>query len=164
MKVDPIDRFGTRRLAYLLIAGAATLAAGCSKAEIVDGPPGKAIAGVVRYQGQPVAEAIVTFMSPSYSAYGSTDGEGRFKLNSPGRGESVPFDHYQVTVSKTAAAATKEMTDAEQHTPPNPNSPPPPAPPPQDLLPAKYKVAASSGLTAEVAAASPDEFTFELTD
>jgi hypothetical protein len=147
-----------------LCAGAAALAAGCSQAEAVDGPPGKKISGVVRYQGQPAADAIVTFMSPSYSAYASTDAEGRFQLNSPGRGTNVPFDHYQVTVSKTSAAAPKELSEVEQHTPPNPNSPPPPPPAPQDLLPVKYKTAASSGLTAEVAAAGPDEFTFDLTD
>jgi hypothetical protein len=164
MQVHPIDRFAAFRFAYFLLAGAAMLAAGCSKHDVVDGPPGKAVAGIVRYQGQPVAEAIVTFMSPSYSAYGSTDGEGRFKLNSPGRGESVPFDHYQVTVVKSVPPAQRELTDAEQHTPPNPYAPLPPAAPPQDLLPAKYKAATSSGLAADVAASGPEEFAFDLTD
>jgi len=165
MKLRHLPRFAAFGRASLLFAAATALAGGCSKSKVVDGPPGKAVAGIVRYHDQPVADAIVTFMSPSYSAYGSTDGEGHFKLNSPGRGDNVPFDHYRVTVVKTAPTAQKELTEAEQHTPPNPNAPsPPPPPPPADLLPAKYKAGASSGLAADVAASGPEEFTFDLAD
>ncbi|HUY91877.1 MAG TPA: hypothetical protein VMV10_24265 [Pirellulales bacterium] len=164
MKEHRMGRSSLRR-ACLLFGCAGALALGCSKGKVVDGPPGKAVSGIVRYQGQPVAEAIVTFMSPSHTAYGSTDNEGHFKLSSPGRGENVPFDHYQVTVSKVAAAPTTELTEEQKHTPPDPKSlRSQQVAPPQDLLPAKYKAAESSELSADVAADGPEEFTFELAD
>lgn len=162
MKEFRIDRLFARACLGLVSAG--VLALGCSRGEVVDGPPGKSVSGIIRYQGQPIADAIVTFMSQSLSVYGTTDGEGHFKLSAPGRGQNVPFDHYQVTVSKVAAAPTTELTEEQKHTPPNPRSPPPQGPAPKDLLPAKYKAAQTSELSADVSADGPAEFTFDLTD
>lgn len=147
----------------MLFACAGALATGCSKSKVVS-PPGKAVAGIVRYHGEPIADAIVTFMSSTFSAYGSTDDRGHFKLNAPGRGESVPFDYYQVTVSKMTAAPAKELTEEQKHTPPDRRALRLLVAPPQDLLPAKYKVANSSGLSADVEADGPEEFTFDLAD
>lgn len=125
--------------------------------------PGKPVAGKVTYHDQPVAGAIVTFTSANASAAGVTDEQGQFKLRTA-LGENVPVGDYRVLVEKSEEMARSGVgtTSEADYQPPDPDEPPPPAP--KDLLPAKYKVAESSGLTATVTEKGPNEFTFPLID
>lgn len=139
---------------------AALALAGCGgKKEEGSGRP---VTGKVTYNGQPVADATVTFVGPANSAFGRTDAEGNFKLRTT-VGEKVPLGDYQVTVMKTdTPPAPPASMNPEEYRPPDPNAPPPPEP--KDLVPAKYKNPTTSLLTASVKDSGENKFEFPLTD
>jgi len=122
---------------------------------------GKPVTGTVTYRGSAVEGAAITFASPTASGYGSTDKEGHFKLRTA-QGEGVPVGNYQVTITKTSFQPSGKVAASEtEYVPPDPDAP---LPTPEDLLPAKYKTAATSGLTATVSERGPNDFTFPLAD
>ncbi len=149
-------------LAGLLVVSAFALLAshGCSKSNAGD-PNGRPVTGTVTYKGSPVEGATVTFTSTGASAFGKTDAQGKFKLRVPG-GENVLIGNYQVVIAKKETPAAAPTPSPEAYVAPNPNAPAPPAP--KDLLPAKYAVAAESGLTATVTADGKNDFDFALAD
>jgi hypothetical protein len=149
--------FFSRRFDRRIVLSVAILAVpvwGCSSKPAISG---KRVTGTVTYNGAPVEGASVSFISPTASAYGSTDKEGHFSLRSS-QGEGIPVGDYKVTVVKTDAPPPAEQTT---YVPPDPNVPPTP---PKDLLPAKYKQPETSQLSASVTDSGPNEFTFTLTD
>ena len=87
------------------------------------------------------------------SATGITDSQGRYRLSTFARGDGAPSGTYQVIVFKF-----KETPVAEggAYRPPQG-----PEPPPQHELPAKYAVAATSGIEATVGN-GPLDFNIEL--
>lgn len=152
---------------WIVLAGLAlAVGQGCSGGKKGD-PNGQLVTGKVTYQGNPVDGAFVTFASPSASAFGQTDAEGKFKLTTS-TGEKVPLGAYQVSIVKKEQAATSaagaefDPEHPENYVPPDPNAPPPPEP--KDLLPVKYADATKSGLSATVTADGKNEFDFPLTD
>jgi len=108
------------------------------------------------------------------AAFGRTDASGRFQLTTVLANDGAMVGPYAVLVSKTvgpAAAAGGDTYDpsdpagggaresyyASQKEGGEPEEP-------QNLLPAKYTDAATSGLTAEVKADGQNEFQFDLSD
>jgi hypothetical protein len=153
--------------ASIALAGLALgVGQGCSDGKKGD-PNGRVVTGKVSYQGNPVDGASVTFISPSVSAFGQTDSDGKFKLTTAG-GEKIPLGDYQVSIVKKERPATPaggaefDPEHPENYVPPDPDAPPPPEP--KDLLPVQYADATKSGLSASVTADGKNEFEFPLTD
>ncbi|MBW3598219.1 MAG: DUF4198 domain-containing protein [Planctomycetes bacterium] len=148
------------------IAGSITcvalLAGGCGG---VDHPTTHPVSGTVLYNGEPVADAVVSFQGENATklATGRTDAQGRFTLATyePGDG-AVPGKH-QVTVTKmttvgggsTGGSATMEeaAAAAETHE----------APQERNELPDKYAEPGLSQLEFTVEPGQND-FKIELTD
>lgn len=146
-----------------LICGFITLTicwTGCSQSPTSNAklPDTHPVSGVVIFEGEPIADAIVNFQltNGTRGATGKTNDKGEFALMtfSPGDG-AVPGD-YQVSIVKYSA-------------PPADYPPPPEEPDTQyvpfkaeNMLPKKYSQHETSGLTAVV---SPGEnrVKFELT-
>jgi hypothetical protein len=140
----------------------AMASAGCS-----DGPTGGSdrpdvvpASGTITYNGSAVEGATVVLVpeasSGGYAASGLTDADGRFELSTFAPDAGAVPGKYKVSVTKIeapASAAGPEGGHDESETPP-----------PKDLLPAKYKDAAKSELTAEIPADGTDELTFDLKD
>ncbi|GIX00313.1 MAG: hypothetical protein KatS3mg111_3645 [Pirellulaceae bacterium] len=136
------------------------------------GPDPVPVSGKVLYQGKPVADATVTFLSTSggRSASGKTAADGTFTLTTNKTGDGAVPGDYIVTISKVAAkgasagpiniengeygedygrmmdaVATGDMSKFLK-----------------DELPAKYGDPAQSGLRRTVTAEGPNEFEFNL--
>jgi hypothetical protein len=160
-----LTRFMNRNFSWRPTPAWAALAAiaviGCSGEKKGD-PNGKPVSGKVTYNGGPVEGASVTFSSPTASAFGITDAEGKYRLTTAG-GDKVSLGQYRVSIVKKEAPAPSDAApDSANYVPPDPNAAP--AAPPKDLLPAKYADAATSELTASVTADGKNEFDFPLTD
>jgi hypothetical protein len=113
--------------------------------------------GVVTYKGRPVEGATIVFAprGGATAATGRTDSSGRFSVSAfPPDAGAVP-GNYTVTISKT-----EELPQ----TAPASHDAPADVPRPRSLIPEKYSVAESSGLTATVPEDGTSDLTFELTD
>jgi hypothetical protein len=137
------------------------LVAGCSDGAKgrTDRPDVVEASGTLTYKGTAVEGATVVLVpqeKSGYAASGLTDASGRFELSAftPDTG-AVP-GKYKVTVSKVEAppaAAGPEGGHDESETPPS-----------RDLLPAKYKDATTTDLTAEIPKDGTSDLTFDLKD
>lgn len=123
--------------------------------------------GTVRYKGQPVEGAIVTFRCEEQSkiATGTTDMEGRFELTTYSAGKGAVAGKHKVTVTKFSAPAgvstvstMEEMVEAA-HKPKSSSSDTP-----ANQLPKRYEKPETSLLEFEVSSSGTNEFTIELTD
>jgi len=138
------------------------LLAGCQG----DGrPPGakptKPVTVTVTYKGAPVPGATVAFVEAGESpipSYGLTDAQGVAKMKTSYADGAVVGTH-QVTITKTQTEGGP-MADQDS---PDYNPDPPPAVV-KHLVPQKYGLKATSGLTADVKDSGPNEFEFDLTD
>lgn len=152
-------------LAILLVAVAGIGLAGCGRR--VDDkwtrmrPPVYPATGVVECDGQPVAGAMVTFLSgkddgtdpQAQMAYGQTDSYGRFRLRRYPEYEGAVAGDYCVSVTKTEYIPT---------TPPNPDPERDYPPIERSVLPKRYRDGKTSGLTATVTPDGPNTFRFIL--
>lgn len=126
--------------------------------------------GTVTYRGAPVEGAQVAFLpdGSGRAAAATTDSSGRFSLNTAGAGDGAVPGSYKVIVTKTSApaavAADASMTPEERDAAARAAMERGETKPPEDLLPAKYKSPATSGLTATIAQGEKNEFSFELKD
>jgi len=121
-------------------------------------PPTHPASGLVLAEGSPVAGATVVFhpagngtASPR-SAVGMTGTDGRFRLKTFRDGDGAVAGSYIVTIEKLAWIQPATGHHPEEWAPPVE----------QTLLPARYRVVATSGLTAEVTADAPNESVFVL--
>lgn len=168
-----------RNLLRAALAAGLLLTVGCSKGPSVPTVP---VSGTVKYNGEPLAQAEVAFISKvptgqQHPAHGKTDDQGQFKLSTyinpndlPG---AVPGE-YVVTISKventevnTEDFMKQQMSNRPQEAGANMQeamksySPPQP----KSLIPVKYGDPLQSKLEATVKSdGSPQTFTFELTD
>lgn len=136
-----------------------TLWAGCSSGD-TERPLRVPATGKVLYQGQPVEGAHVTFAPQDQTtspAFGTTDAQGTFTLSTFDVEDGAQPGTYAVTISKTVT----EGDAAANSAPLNTGTPPPP-PKTNDLLPAQYKTATTSGLSATVTEGAGNDFLFEL--
>lgn len=121
------------------------------------------ISGKVTYQGKPVANARVVFVSKSggRSADGLTNSDGIYRLGTFMAGDGVLPGEYLVTVSSTDVDVSQppstEITDGAAYEPPKPEEA-------KSKLPAKYQSPNQSGLKTVVEVGGPKEFNFTLTD
>ena len=127
------------------------------------------VSGTVTYKGKPVEGASVIFAptdSGGKSAAGTTDAQGHFTLTTLEAGDGAVPGAYAVTISKVegGAAAGGTQTEEEAYESAFPGSDTEEAAEAKDLLPAKYKTAATSKLTATVEASGENDFPFELKD
>ena len=133
---------------------------GCPGGDVGDRPETVPVTGTVTYNGSAVEGAAVTF-SPTASggsaSIGTTDGSGKFTLQSQWGSRGAVPGSYKVAISKTEVEGVEEEIE---------DAPIDDAPPAQvtEHLPEKYKSAKTSGLTAEVKADGDNDFPFDLTD
>ena len=119
------------------------------------------VTGTVTYEGKPLADAMVSFSPKTQGqgnpAYGNTDANGRYKLQTHlgvADGGTTPGE-YTVIISKREKNEPLPQSDG-------PSGTPPPVPPiPKSLIPERYENAATSGFTATVSK-SNNVFDFEL--
>lgn len=113
-------------------------------------------AGMVTCDGRPVEAANVVFATDrggrSYNAIGVTDSAGRFRLRTfrPGDG-AVPGMHRVQIEKLTFSEPPADLAPEASYKPVETSH-----------LPKKYRSTKTSGLTAEVTEAGPNEFVFEL--
>ena len=154
------------RLALVLVV--VSLLAGCSG----DGGPAnrqptKPVKVTVNYKGQPVADAVVTFINQegeAAPAYGKTDAQGMAKMKTYVEGDGAVLGQHKVTITKTetvGGGSTALQSSPDYVPPPEGGAPLPTA---KSLIPEKYGLLATSNLTAEVKSDGKNEFTFDLTD
>ena len=141
----------------VVLAGALGCGGGASRPETAP------VTGTVTYNGKPVANATVMFTPKSggASATGKTDENGKFTLTTFEPGDGAIVGEHVVTVT---------YTGPESGAPENPESPEAYGAPAEKgaaekpPIPTKYANPKTSGLTFEVKAGGPNEFTIELTD
>jgi hypothetical protein len=120
--------------------------------------PTAQVTGQVNYRGKPLARGEIKFLPVQTGggarvAYGTLDGQGRYRLGTYGQEDGAILGDYQVTVESRAeasAGAAKQATkfDFMQA---------------KSLVPDRYGDPGKSGLTAHVVAGS-NMFNFDLKD
>lgn len=145
----------------VLFPGLVVLLVGCGSKE--SGPPMAPVSGIVKYEGEPVAGAIVTFVpiveSVGYvPASGKTNDEGEFELQTRDRTGALCGPN-RVAIS----APNPEhpfVKDPRQLRLPHPPS----ALEGMHLIPLVYADPIATELTAEVASGQANVINFELTE
>lgn len=149
------------RLRWILVLCVGLLSA-CGKG----GPPLAATSGVVTYQGDPVVDAQVVFMSlekfdgRTWPASAVTDGDGKYELETPGVGRGALIGKHSVSITKRGLSpgAVPGSPAVGNETRPEMQAYMQPGPP---LIPKKYFSPVTSGLDAEVQAGG-STINFEL--
>lgn len=145
--------------------------AGCGETAKVTSEKTVPVTGTVTYNGQPVADATVTFVpetapgeaASGRGAFGRTDAAGKFELMAFNPGDGAVPGTYKVTITKTEGeTASGPETGADDYV--DPAETETPAAAPKQLLPAKYGNVASTDQKATVAPEGAQEFTFDLKD
>ncbi len=141
---------------FALVSGFLILVSfGCG-AEGPGGPerlPTVPAAGVVTYQGKPLANASVSFQHTSgvVTAGGKTDSDGRFTLSTYGENDGAPAGSYRVTVAVNAVQEIEPGVLAPE--PPGGFKSP---------IPDKYANPDTSGLEVEIPAEGTTDLKIEL--
>ena len=134
---------------------------GCGPGKPAGARPTKKVTAVVTYKGSPVQGASVTFIDQSDKpivATGMTDAQGKAVLKTYVDGDGAVLGSHKVLISKMEAVGGQSVdVDDPKY---DPNAPPSTV---KYHLPQKYSLN-TSGLTAEVSASGPSEFTFDLKD
>jgi len=151
-----IDQFRQRGLWTALVV---LVCGGCGSGVDHTGPPLHRVSGVVKWNGQPLVGADVTFnlKDGSGSSFGRTDAAGRYELTTRTSNDGAPAGDFLVTISKVdepAPSATKVVSQDDPNYNPYAGKGATAQPPPKSTLPAKYADAKTSGLTARVSAGS----------
>ncbi len=142
-----------------VVLGVVLLVVGCGPAVDPNRPKTYPVTGTVTYNGQPVSDAMVTFIGGERGAIGRTNESGQIQMTTFDAGDGALPGTYKVMISKTVL----EGVPAEMGEGTSPDEEPAMGEQ-KDLLPPKYKDPNESGLTAEVGEGSKNEFHFELTD
>jgi hypothetical protein len=147
------------RLVLLAALAAASAAVGGCKGTTDTRPQRVPVTGKVLHKDQPVEGATVIFepVGSTPAATGQTDAAGRFQLTTFDPNDGAVAGEYKVAVQKIQVTRSDRPANAPDDAP---------APPPEEksLLPVKYARGDTSGLTATVKSAGPNDFTFELRD
>ena len=125
--------------------------------------------GTVKYNGEPVVGADVTFTSETSkrSAFGRTDEKGVYHLTTFSGNDGAVEGKQSVIIVKTLpATASTPAADIEsaEYVPPGYETTPVAVEEPKMQIPAKYAAAETSGLLAVVNPESDNENNFNLVD
>lgn len=148
---------GSNMRAVVLIMAVGLSAAGC-ELRPAGRPVTVPVTGVVRYDGEAVTGATVSFQADAggRSASGISDAQGRYQLSTFSRGDGAVPGSYKVIVVKYATAPESSAAP-DSYVPPQGAEPPP-----KHLLPEKYAATKTSGLEATVSS-GPNTIDFDLT-
>ncbi len=118
-----------------------------------DGPPLVAAGGVIQFQGQPLADAQVSFVPESGPvATAITNAEGNFTLNTRGKPGVVQGNHRIAIIAYEQTNSPAGSQDDNSNIPPA-----------VSRIPEKYGLIKRSGLTATVSPkAEENQFRLEL--
>jgi hypothetical protein len=151
------------RVLVILIVAFLTMAGGCSRYHEDEWskqwPRRVPAGGLVEFEGKPVEDATVVFVTLSadgkkeYAALGQTNAAGKFRLTTfrPKDG-AIPGKHL-VGIEKNAEVVTKPVRGLSPEDQPKVV---------KNVLPEKYRVYSQSGLEVEVTEKGPNEFVFRL--
>jgi len=122
--------------------------------------------GTVRYKGQPVEGAIVTFRCEEQSkiATGTTDMEGRFELNTYSAGKGAVAGKHKVTVTKFSAPAGVSTVSTMEEMVEAANKPKASTAAQANQLPTRYEKPETSLLEFEVSSSGTNDFQIDLAD
>jgi hypothetical protein len=115
--------------------------------------------GMVEFEGKPVEDATVVFVTRSadgkkeYAALGLTDAAGKFRLTTFRPKDGAIVGKHLVGIEKTAAVTTNPVRGLAPEDQPKVV---------KNVLPEKYRVYSTAGLEAEVTEKGPNEFVFRL--
>lgn len=148
-----------RTLSVLVLAGIFALSTGCD-----NGPEVAPVHGHVTYKGTPVPTGTVTFYPTQGGrpAVGNIKADGSYTLSRKEPGDGVVVGEYTVTVEAREAVQpgdvqqAKSLADEAMAEPIGKTTAPP-----KDLVPAKYSMVETSGLTATVNSGS-NQIDFDL--
>lgn len=148
-----------RMRSLLAIALMSVLVCGCGSG-VKSRPPMAKVKGVVKYKGNPVANAMVNFSTEGAPrmASGMTDDQGRFQLTTYETNDGAPVGTHKVTVTRIEATAGPAKMSAMDLA-----SKGPPPPPKGGVIPMKYADLKTTPLVSTVDAGSNDK-TLELED
>ena len=135
-------------LVKLFLLSFVVVSIGCGGGGASDAPELSVVEGTVRYKGQPLGGASVSFVPEGgRPATGMTDDNGHFTLTTTVVGDGATIGSHAVMITKLEAKDSNE-TDiyAEQ----------------KSLIPKKYGDLKKSGLTATVKSDEKNNFTFDL--
>ncbi len=160
-----------QRLQFVTLTAMAILfSSGCGGSS-ASGVPTDAVSGSVKFKGEPLAGATVTFIpvggaippgstDPETSvrtAVAKTDASGEFKLTTVNQNDGAIPGDYNITVTKLEERpAAPPSTDIA--------APPPKPSPVKSLIPAKYGDPATSGLKATVKQGGPNRVELNLVE
>jgi hypothetical protein len=162
---------------WTVVAAGIWLFTGCSAEMDGERRPTALVTGRVTYRGQPVTDALITFVSRGADpvpAYDLTDMEGRFSLTTYEEGDGAVLGEHGVAISKTTAgdpdgaeplppgSGNMDEEDFDSYIPTNDDVSI--APVVRHLLPNKYTDPETSGLVATIEADGENNFTFDLSD
>jgi hypothetical protein len=153
-----------RRRRFLLVLApvlALLASGGCSADRRPSGAPKVVrVTGRVLFNGQPLADAHVTFTNPAAnrSAYAKTDADGKFALTTFGPRDGAVPGTQLISVSKVEVL-NKADPAVDRTTTTTPSI----APERRWFIPSHYADVTTSGLTAEVSEEGTNEILVELT-
>lgn len=158
MRVLPRGLRCTCSWTAVVMASSVTALIGCSGSGVPGRPPTHPATGSVSLDGTPVAGATVTLVPQAggHAAVAVTDSSGGFRLTTFQAGDGAVAGTYGVTVEKRVAPGAAAADGAEYQPPTGP------LPPPENVLPAKYASAETSGLTATIESGRPNTVTLDL--
>lgn len=134
-----------RSIALLLLASICLVTPACGPRRT----PTAAVTGEVRFAGNPVEAATVTFLpAGGRPAYGVTDASGRFTIRTWTEADGAIEGEHVVCVTKQVPDPQAKPGDAFMGV--------------KNLLPDRYATAATSPLRATVKRGGANEFRFDL--
>ena len=137
------------RLLSLVLCLAALTLLGCSGSNDKNTA---VVRGKITYKGAPVTKGTITFVPDvmGTSAYGAINPDGTYSLSTYEKDDGAVVGMHKVSIT-----SKEEQTNFEANAPPTDG---------KWLIPGKYFLEASSGLTANVKAGQENEINFDLTD
>jgi hypothetical protein len=140
--------------------------AGCASESRRDGPEMVDVTGTITLDGEPVEGAHVRFSPETRgpAAFAVSDKRGRYELRTFDPGDGAIPGKYGISVTKEVSEGGMEFdSQAAMEAYVKEHGERPPARTTTSVLPEKYSIKKTSGLTAEITVAKKNRFDLELT-